>query len=456
MFGNSVYRLRSVFKPGPQILSGSQTLSARRALSPRAAYVLMAGVIGLALFASGVPSPLYGTYRAMWSLSPVMLTLVYATYAFGVLTTLLLAGAVSDYVGRRPVLLVALGVLMAATVTFMLSDSVAWLFVARALQGLATGLALSAASAALLDLHPRHDARAVGLHNGAVSAGGMGLGVLISAALVELLPAPLVLPYVAVFVLFAIAFAGTLAIAEPVSEPVGLRLRPQRPAVPPAVRPAFLLAALGVLSSWSIGGLSLALGPELLGKLFHTTDHLVGGLSVFALAGTASVAQLVFRRSAPWAAAAAGSVALAVGLLGIVLAATTGSGPLYVLATLVAGAGFGVAFLGALRALSSAIPPEHRSSVMSAFYLVAYASLSVPAILAGVLTTPLGLNATFEIFGSVIAVIALLVAALAWRTRPRSLPTASAATAVNHRAPRVPRPRAPRRCSTAERTDLTV
>jgi hypothetical protein len=58
---------------------------------------------------------------------------------------------------------------------------------------------------------------------------------------------------------------------------------------------------------------------------------------------------------------------------------------------------------------------------MSAFYLVAYASISLPAIMAGVLDTPLGLNATFEIFGSVVAGVALIVAALAWRTRPSAL-----------------------------------
>ena len=95
----------------------------------------MAAVIGLALFASGTPSPLYATYRTLWSLSPVVPTLVYATYAFGVLTTLLLAGPVSDSAGRRPVLLVALGSLMAASAVFALADSIAWLFAARAVQG---------------------------------------------------------------------------------------------------------------------------------------------------------------------------------------------------------------------------------------------------------------------------------------------------------------------------------
>ena len=55
---------------------------------------------------------------------------------------------------------------------------------------------------------------------------------------------------------------------------------------------------------------------------------------------------------------------------------------------------------------------------MSAFYIVAYASLSIPAVLAGVVVTHLGLQSTFETFGSVVAGIALIVALEAWRTRP--------------------------------------
>jgi MFS family permease len=192
----------------------------------------MASIIGLTLFASGTPSPLYETYRALWGFSSAVLTLVYATYAFGVLTSLLLAGAISDRVGRRPVLIVALAALMLTTVVFMAADSLAWLFVARAIQGLATGLALGAAGAALLDLHPRRDSSAVGLANGVVSTGGIELGVLVSALITEVLPAPRVLPYVAAFVLLAIAFLGVLSMPEPVESRSRLRLAPQRPNVP--------------------------------------------------------------------------------------------------------------------------------------------------------------------------------------------------------------------------------
>src|SRR5947209_15022373 len=135
----------------------------RRALSPRIGYAVAALVVGLGFFASVTPSPLYRSYSVLWHFSPLTLTLIYATYAFGVLASLLLLGGVSDQVGRRPVLLAALGVLMTATVMFMLADSAGWLFVARGVQGLATGAAVSAASATLLDLHPRRDPAGVGL-----------------------------------------------------------------------------------------------------------------------------------------------------------------------------------------------------------------------------------------------------------------------------------------------------
>jgi MFS family permease len=391
----------------------------RRTLSPRLAYALAASVIGLALFASITPSPLYGIYSRLWDFSPAVLTLIYGTYAFGVLATLILAGRISDQVGRRPVLLVALGTLLATTVLYMVADSIVWLFVARGLQGLATGLALAAASAALLDLHPRKDPAGVGLTNGVVSAGGIGLGMLVSATAVQLLPAPRVVPYLVLFALFAIAFTGALLMPEPVQERSRLRLTPQKPGVPPVVRRPFLLAALGVLSSWSIGGLFFSLGPQLSAVVFETQNHLVTGLSVVVLAGSGAIAQVVFGRSAPWLGTAAGSVALATGVLVIVLAAAENSAALLLIGAVIGGGGFGVAFLGALRGLSVAIPNEHRAQVMSAFYVVAYASLSLPAVLAGIVVTPLGLESTFEIFGCVVAGIALILAIEATRTRPR-------------------------------------
>ena len=396
--------------------------AARRPLSRHAAYLLAAATIGLALFASGTPSPLYGTYSELWGFDSVVLTLVYATYAFGVLLTLLLAGRLSDQVGRRPVLIGSMAMLVVATVPFMLADSIVWLFVARGLQGLATGLALSAASAALLDLHPRRDPVSVSLANGVASTIGMGTGVIISAAIVQFLPAPRVLPYVLLLILFLAFLVGAWKLGEPVEVAADARFRltPQRPHVPAVARRPFVLAALAVLSSWSIGGLFLSLGPELATLVYNSDGHVVTSLGIFLLAISGAIAQLLFGRWAPWRAAAIGSLWLAAGMGLIVAAAATGSAVFFTLGAIVTGAGFGTAFLGGLRSLSSAIPPEHRAATMSAFYLVAYLSLSVPAVLAGIVVEPLGVQETFEIFGSLIIVVALLVTAEAWRQRPRS------------------------------------
>jgi MFS family permease len=390
----------------------------RRTLSNGAAYGLAAGVIGLGLFASVTPSPLYRTYSVLWHFSPLTLTLVYATYAFGVLTSLVLVGGVSDDVGRRPVLLVALGGLMASTTLFLLADSATWLFLARGLQGLATGAALSAASASLLDLHPRRDPGAVGLTNATAAAGGIGLGILVSSALVQIGWEPRLLPFIVLFLLFAAAFAGAYLMPEPVSERSRLRLKIERPRVPAVVRRPFVLASLAVLSSWSIGALFFSLGPQLAGHLFSSTNALVDGAGIVALSGAAVLAQLLTSRTAPWLATAAGAVALAAGIGLIAAAAATDSRALYLAGSVIGGAGFGAAFLGGLRALVGSIPAPDRAAVLSAFYVAAYASLSIPAVLAGVTVTYISLTSTFELFGSVVAAIGLVAAFEAWRSRP--------------------------------------
>jgi MFS family permease len=400
-----------------------------RTLSQPLAYALSATIIGAALFASGTPSPLYQTYAGMWGFSSVVLTLVYATYALCVLVALLLAGRASDVSGRRPVLAIALSALLASTVLYMVAESVAWLFAARAVQGLATGLALGTASAGLLDFHPKQDPEGVGLTNGVVSAAGLGLGALASSALVQLMPAPRVLPYVVVFILFAVALVGVGLMPEPVASRSRLRLAPERPYVPPSVRRPFLLAALAVTAAYSIGGLFFALGPELSARVFESTNHLVTGITLFLLAGVGAVAQLAYGRRPAWLGAAAGSIALALGVVLIVVSAGENSAAALIAGSVIGGAGFGLAFLGSLRALSAQIPPAHRAGVMSAFFIAAYAALSIPAVIAGFAAGPLGLQPTFEILGSAVAALALVVALQAWRTRPRR-PACTAALAT--------------------------
>ena len=142
-------------------------------------FLVVAGFVVLALMASSTPTPLYTIYAAEWGFSALSVTEVYAVYAIGVLLALLLTGGLSDVIGRRPVIVSALLGLVGAELVFMVAGGLDWLYLARSIQGLATGLLLGATGAAMVDLHPRRDGSQAGLVNGLASAAGIGLGALV-------------------------------------------------------------------------------------------------------------------------------------------------------------------------------------------------------------------------------------------------------------------------------------
>ncbi len=96
---------------------------------------------------STAPSSLYGLYEQQEHLSSLTITIVCAVYALGIVVSLLLAGHVSDWYGRRAVLLPALAVAVAAAVIFLTWRSLAGVIVARVLTGLALGAAVATADA---------------------------------------------------------------------------------------------------------------------------------------------------------------------------------------------------------------------------------------------------------------------------------------------------------------------
>ena len=148
--------------PGPGRRPGSRAARApagRTALPRAAGFWLVAGVLFLLLFASAAASPLYGVYQAQWRFSATTLTAVFAVYSLVLLVTLLVFGSLSDYLGRRRVIAVALAASAGACGLFLAAHGVGLLFAARALQGAAVGAAASAAGAALIDLQPDRSGR---------------------------------------------------------------------------------------------------------------------------------------------------------------------------------------------------------------------------------------------------------------------------------------------------------
>lgn len=379
-------------------------MAADRAGSRLGLWVVTA-VLGLFLFAAAAPTPLYRMYAAEWGFTPAMLTVIFAVYAVALLATLLVAGSVSDAVGRRPVILGALAVQSLSMLAFLVADSVTWLLVARIGQGVATGLATTAVAASLIDHQPPTRPRLGPLLNAVTPMAGLALGSLAAGALVQYAPDPLRLVYAVMLAGFVMLAAAMLRVPETVGQRRPVDLRP-RAGVEPALRAMFLAALPCIIACWALGGLYLSLGPSLMTQIEHTANHLLGSAIAFALCASGATAGLLVRDRTPERAMRIGCSLLIAGLAFSIAAIMIESGVLLLASSTVAGAGFGCAFLGAFRILVARASPRRRGEVIAALYVAAYLALSIPAVAAGIVTTRVGLRATSIGYAAAVAVMA--------------------------------------------------
>jgi predicted MFS family arabinose efflux permease len=386
----------------------------RARLSGTPALVLLASLIVSLLAASSAPTPLYAIYQQHWGFSPITTTIVYGVYALTVLASLLTLGRLSDYVGRRPVLLAALAVQVISMVVFATADGVGGLLAARVIQGLSTGAALGAIGAAMLDIDTKRGALANAMSPGL----GSGTGALLSALFVQYLPAPTHLVYLALIGVIVVQAAGVALLRETVTRsrvPAAALVPEVR--LPRSVRGPLLAAAPVVFAVWALGGLYGALGPSLVRALTGSSSAVLGGGSLTLLTVTAVISTYLLRDAPARSVMLTGIAALVAGVAITLVALSTGSAALFFAGTAVSGIGFGTGFQGGIRTVVPVAAPHERAGVLSLLFTVSYLGLGVPAVAAGFLAVHgAGLTGAARDYGA--ALILLAAFALAALTRP--------------------------------------
>ena len=392
---------------------------------PRAgAFPGVAAILVLFLAASSAPSPLYAVYQQQWQFTAWVLTVVFALYVVGLLGSLLVVGALSDHLGRRPVLAAAIGLEMVALVLFIVAGDVFVLSVARVLQGIATGAATTTLSATLVDLEPSHARGRAGVITSVGPLTGLALGALGSGLLVEFGPAPTRLVYALLF--GAMVLAAVVVALMPETSPrrpgALASLRP-RVAMPAHLRADIVPVVPAMVAGWALAGMYLSLGPSVAAELLGLHNRLVGGLVVMLLAGTGALAIFLLRSRPGSSLLAPSSALLGVGTL-ISLAGTAGGlGWLAGIGTVVAGFGFGASVLATFGTFARLARPHERSAVFALANVIGYLGNSVPAVLGGIAVTALGLKTATEIYALAIVVItftALLLRLNQLRTHRRA------------------------------------
>lgn len=381
-----------------------------------ASFALLASMAFTFLAAASAPTPLYGVYQDKWGFSATTTTIVFSVYAISVLGALLTIGALSDHIGRRPVLFGALGAQAVALILFAVADNVPVLMAARFVQGISTGAAIGAMGAGMLDLSKLRGATA----SAVAPMLGTGAGAVISGVFVQWLPAPQQLIYLVLLGLFALQAVGVAFMPETVTPKPGAlaSLRPQF-AFPPAARRPLIAAAPAMIACWSMAGLYGSLGPALVHRITGSVNYVYGGGALFVLAASGAVAVLALQNTAPHTSMVTGTAALFTGV-GLTLFAGDASSLGFFLAAIVAGMGFGAAFQGALRSVVMVAGPHERAGVISVLFVISYVAFGGPAIVAGVLVVQTGdIMATSQYYGAAVMVLAAFaLVAMVRQNRP--------------------------------------
>jgi len=331
---------------------------------------------------SAAPTPLYVLYAQRDRLSSFTITVVFATYAIGVVLSVFTAGHISDWVGRRRMVAWALAADLVAGLVFLL-PGLASLIAARFISGVSVGMLTATATAYLMELHlkdrPGAGRRRADLVATSANLGGIGFGPLLAGVLAEYAPHPLIVPYLVFEGLLAIGLVVTLTSHETVTRR-NVPWRPQRVSVPKAAIGRYAAAASTAFSSFAVFGLFTSLTPGFLVGVLGQRSHAVAGLVAFGVFAAAVVAQFLLARLSLPALLRTGLITLAAGLAILITGVWQTSFALFLVGGLLTGGGAGAAFKGALTTTITVAEPEARGEALAGLFLAGYLGLAVPVL----------------------------------------------------------------------------
>ncbi|KJK42837.1 MFS transporter [Lentzea aerocolonigenes] len=370
----------------------------------------IAGTFLVAMAYSTVPSPLFPLYVAREGFSTFAITVVFAAFAVGVVISLLLAGHVSDWLGRKAILIPALGLEVVSALLFLSSTSLPVLITARVINGLGVGMIAATATAFLHDLHTRHrpgaSSQRFEIVSTAANIGGLGVGALLAGVLAQYSSSPLSTPYVVLAVLLVLSIVAVALTPETVTRQQ-VSYRPQR------ISADLGAAGLGAFSAFAVFGVFTSVSPGFVAGELHHPSRTLAGLVVFIVFGGAALAQTLTSGVRVSTLRSIGLGAQAIGVLLVVAGMYTTSFPLFLVGGAIAGVGAGVQFKAAIGAVAATAAPARRGEALAGLFFVAYLGLSVPSLSIGLATRYLAPTTVMTWFAALLLILLAGVAVLA-------------------------------------------
>jgi MFS family permease len=392
-----------------------------RTLPRAASYWTAAGVAAIALWTSGAPSTTYPLYEADWHVTPAVTTAVFAVYPLALVVVLLVFGDLADHIGRRAAILLGLAGMLIGAALFVIAPDIGVVFVGRVFMGVGVGLALSPASAAVVEFSAEGRERAAGSVTTAGTALGLALATLVGGALIQYAPFPLHLDFWVLVVAVAGVGAAVWFLPRHTLDETRGPWRPRGVAVARGIRFLYTVAALAVSVAYMFGSVFLALGAQIAEQVTHTTNVFEVGAIMAVMSVVIGLTAIGVRSVRPQTTITIGSVATLVAFAMLLASDFTGSLAVFVVTTLISGVAYALMFAGGLALIGQNAPAHHRAGTISAVYLVAYILQGAIAVVLGVVATATGLRQALELGAGTVGVFAIasLVATVALSARGR-------------------------------------
>jgi MFS family permease len=374
-------------------------------------FAIIAATFALLTIGGTLPTPLYTLWGDQFAFGAQTTTWIFASYVLGTLVALVLAGGLSDQIGRRPLAIAALVLAGVSTAFFIFAGNVPMLLAGRFISGIAVGLITSAATAALAEFYRGENKAFPSMISTAANMGGLGLGPLIAGVFAQQLPAPTQLVFVMYIIMIALVLVLTFFVPETHPRIPGTRINwVPRVGVPREAVSVYWRSAIAVFPTFTLLALFSSLTPRFLGGTLHIENHIVAGLATFVLFEIGVAAQLVFRSRLPRWSILRGLPLLIIALALVLAGFLSANLALFIAGTIVGGLGSGLTFIGSLGQLSRAVPHDSHAKSVAAYFIAAQLGLALPILSIGILSDVIGLNqSTSAVVGAV-----MILAAVAW------------------------------------------
>ena len=388
---------------------------AQRGATLQFAFVSAVLALAAVFVANAAPVPLYNVYRAEERFTNAGISLAVVAYSLGTIAALLVLGRVSNQLGRRRTAIASLSLLLLGCLLLLNVHTIGTLLAGRLLMGIGAGLASSSLTSYIVDTAPASPAWLASVASSQGPMLGLTVGAIGSGTLVQFGPWPRDLIYLVCAGLLLLSAVLVAISPETVTPtPVDWRSLLPRIQVPVPVRPLLPVAAAVFVSTWATGAFYQAFVPTLIEDQLHRHSALVPGLVFAAYMAPSVLGAPIGGRFRPAAAQRLGMIAFLTGMIGIIVALAVGDLTVFITATVLAGAGQGIAISAATRGLLHGGTLSDRAPIFSAIYILSYSGAAFPSLISGQLSGAFSLPQITLGYG-VLALVATLFTAVAAR-----------------------------------------